>query len=253
LRTVCGINPVKEVLRVRPEQVREVILLAQSAAARELTRLCERAGVAWRAAGREELERLARGAVHQGALAQVSDFRYWELGDLVDPAGTQGHPPLLLVLDGIEDPHNLGAIVRSAQALGADGVILPKDRAAGVTPAVAKAASGAVETVRIAQVTNLSRSLEELKGLGFWTAALHQGAEKPIWEIDLTVPLALVIGSEGKGVRPLVRSHCDLALRIPIEGPVGSLNASVAAGIALYEVARQRQRLIAAKPSPGLS
>src|SRR5262249_52554884 len=124
-----------------------------------------------------------------------------------------------------------------------DGLVLPKDRAVGVTPAVAKAAAGAIETARIAQVTNLSRALDELKEAGLWAVVAGQEAPKGIWEVDLTLPLVIVIGSEGKGVRPLVRRHCDLAMRVPIEGPVGSLNASVAAGIALYEVARQRRNV----------
>jgi 23S rRNA (guanosine2251-2'-O)-methyltransferase len=243
LRTVCGINPVKEALRAHPGKIREVALLGQSRVYRELAPICERAGVRWRPASRDELERLAPGAVHQGAVATVSDFQYLELDELVEHARAHGRPPLLLLLDGIEDPHNLGAIVRSAQVLSADGLIIPKDRAAGVTPVVAKASAGAIETARIAQVTNLSRCLEELKKTGFWAAAADQNSKTAIWKVDLTVPLVLVIGAEGKGVRPLVRSHCDLGFRIPMEGPVGSLNASVAAGIALYEIARQRQKL----------
>ncbi len=252
MRTVCGINPVKEVLRIRPEQVREVMLLPHSGAERALTEICERTGVLCRPAKREELDRLSEGGVHQGVLARVSDFRYWALSELLEHAGENGQPPLLLVLDGIEDPHNLGAIVRSAQALGVDGVVLPTDRAARVTPVVAKASAGAIETVRIAQVTNLSRCLDELKEHGFWAAVAHQEAERSIWDVDLSIPLALVIGSEGKGVRPLVRRHCDLELRIPILGSVGSLNASVAAGIALYEVTRQRERALGSKVPPAL-
>jgi 23S rRNA (guanosine2251-2'-O)-methyltransferase len=243
LRTVCGVNPVKEALRANPGRIREVVLLGQSRVSRELAPVCERAGVRWRPATRDELDRLAPGAVHQGAVATVSDFQYLELDELIERSRAHGRPPLLLLLDGIEDPHNLGAIVRSAQVLSADGLILPKDRATGVTPVVAKASAGAIETAQIAQVTNLSRCLETLKEEGFWAAAADQKAKSVIWDIDFTVPLVLVIGAEGKGVRPLVRSHCDLVFRIPIEGSVGSLNASVAAGIALYEIARQRQKL----------
>ena len=247
MRTVCGINPVKEALRAHPGKIREVALLGHSRVSRELAPICERAGVRWRQASREELDRLVEGGVHQGAVATVSDFQYLEVAELVDEARQSGRPPLLLLLDGLEDPHNLGAIVRSAQALGADGLILPKDRAVGVTPVVAKASAGAIETARIAQVTNLSRCLDELKALGLWAAAADPEASQAIWEVDLTGPLVLVIGSEGKGVRPLVRRHCDLAFRIPMAGPVGSLNASVAAGIALYEIARQRHRLAGPK------
>jgi 23S rRNA (guanosine2251-2'-O)-methyltransferase len=246
LRTVGGINPVKEALRAHPGKVSEVILVVDSRAAREIAPLCERAGVRWRAGSRQELDRLTRSAAHQGAVASLSDFRYTELDELVRPYQETAAGALLIVLDGIEDPQNLGAIVRSAQAFGVDGLILPRDRAAAVTPAVAKASAGAVETTSIAQVTNIARCLDELKALGFWAAAADQQADRSLWEVDFTVPLALVIGAEGKGLRPLVRRQCDLAFRIPIQGPVGSLNASVAAGVALCEISRQR-RLAAEK------
>src|SRR5215472_16015967 len=143
-------------------------------------------------------------------------------------------------LDGLQDPHNLGAVIRSADALGAHGVVLPRDRSVGVTAAVARASAGAVEHVPVARVTNLSRALEELKSAGMWVAAADPEGDQLLWEARLDGPLAVVIGAEGAGVRPGVLKHCDLRLRIPMAGRVGSLNASVSAAVVLYEVARQR-------------
>jgi 23S rRNA (guanosine2251-2'-O)-methyltransferase len=146
------------------------------------------------------------------------------------------------VLDGVTDPQNLGALARSAHALGAHGLVVPKDRAAGVTPAAFKAAAGALEHIPVARVTNVSRALEDLKERGVWTVALAADGDRDLREVDLTSPIALVLGSEGKGVRPLVRKTCDHVARIPMAGRVGSLNVGAAGAIALYEVARQRGR-----------
>jgi 23S rRNA (guanosine2251-2'-O)-methyltransferase len=145
-----------------------------------------------------------------------------------------------VLLDGVEDPQNLGAVIRSAHALGADGVVVPRDRAAAVTPAVAKASAGAVEHCPVVRVTNLARTVEELKEGGIWTVAAVPDGGRELQEIDLTGPTALVIGGEGQGIRPLVRRTCDHEARIPMVGRVGSLNASASAAIALYEAARQR-------------
>jgi 23S rRNA (guanosine2251-2'-O)-methyltransferase len=147
----------------------------------------------------------------------------------------------LLLLDGVTDPQNLGALVRSAHALGAHGVVLPKDRAAGITPAASKAAAGALEHCPVARVTNLSRALDDLKDAQVWSVALDADADRSLLEVDLTAGTALVLGSEGKGVRPLVRKTCDHVARIPMAGRVGSLNVAAAGAIALYEVARQRR------------
>ncbi len=243
-RLVLGINAVRAALTERPREVQKLYLRAGSQDG-EIAKLARSAGVRWQVASPEQLGRIAQGGRHQGVAAELADFRYLPLGELLDklPADEM---PLLMVLDGIEDPQNLGAILRSAVSLGVHGVVLPRDRAVGVTPAVARAAAGAVEVSRIAQVVNLSRALEEIQERGLWTAAADQSAAQPVWAADLNLPLALVIGAEGKGVRPLVRRHCQVALRIPILGPVGSLNASVAAGVMLYETLRQR-RLAAEK------
>ena len=245
MRTLYGVNPVRELLRAGGEGVSELWLAEGSERARafeELARLGSDLGAKVRQAPRKKLDRLAGTDRHQGVVAVVADYRYRELDDLLAAAAAAGEPPLLVVLDGIEDPQNLGAIVRSAHALGAHGVVIPKDRAAGVTAAAAKASAGAVEHCPVARVTNLARALESLKEAGVWTVATDAEAEVELGAVDLALPTALVIGSEGAGVRPLVRDTCDRTARVPMKGKVGSLNASASAAIALYEAARQRGR-----------
>jgi 23S rRNA (guanosine2251-2'-O)-methyltransferase len=234
-RFVYGVNPVLEALRAHPQEVLRV--LVERGRAERVVQAAREAGVRIEEAAHGELERRSSSGVHQGVGAELSEFRYAELLDLLGP-----EKPFLLVLDGVTDPQNLGALVRSAHALGAHGVVVPKDRAAGVTPAAFKAAAGALEHVRVARVTNLARALEDLKERGVWTVALAVDGDRELREVDLTTPVALVLGSEGKGVRPLVRKTCDHVARIPMAGRVGSLNVAAAGAIALYEVARQRGR-----------
>jgi 23S rRNA (guanosine2251-2'-O)-methyltransferase len=242
MRIIYGLNPVRELLRAAAE-VSELWLAeggTRGAAFAELERLARRADAKVRTAPRAKLDRLAGTDRHQGVVAVVADFRYAELDDLLARAKEGGRPPLLVVLDGVEDPHNLGAIIRSAHALGAHGVVIPKDRAVGVTPAVAKASAGAVERCAVARVTNVAQCLEALKEAGVWSIALAPDGEKPLGDHDLRGPTALVLGSEGEGLRPLVRRTCDLAARIPMMGELDSLSVSASAAIALYEAARQR-------------
>lgn len=243
MRVVYGVNPVRELLRTGAEGLSE-LWLAESSGSRgggELERLARTAGAKVRSAPRARLDRLAGTDRHQGVVAVVADYAYREVDDLLEAARRAGEPPLLVVLDGIEDPQNLGAIVRSAHALGAHGVVIPRDRAAGVTPAAAKASAGAVEHTPVARVTNVAQTLERLKGEGVWSVATAAEATRDLADVDLTGPIAIVIGGEGHGVRPLVRRSADLLVRIPMSGKVGSLNASAAAAICLYEVARQRR------------
>lgn len=185
-----------------------------------------------------ELERLSERGVHQGVVAWVEEPQQWTPTSLVHQAAGV---PLILVLDGIEDPHNLGAILRTALAAGVDGVVRQTRHAAPLSGVVAKASAGALAHVRVADVVNVARAVEELKGLGVWTVALDADAEKTHDQVDLTLPTALVVGAEGAGVRRLVRERCDWNVRIPMVGEVASLNASVAAGVALFEVVRQRR------------
>lgn len=242
-RHVYGVNPVIEALRVRADEVDRLYItegqLGSKAAAEILSRARD-AGVRVERVPRERLASLAEGGVHQGVVAELRGFQYAELPDLLEAAEASGRPPLIVVLDGVQDPHNLGAIIRSAHALGAHGVVIGKDRAVPVTGLVAKASAGAVEHCPIARVVNISRALEELKEAGVWVAAADVDSQEPLWKARLDGPLAIVVGAEGAGVREGVLKHCDFRLRIPMAGQVGSLNASVSAAILLYEVARQR-------------
>jgi 23S rRNA (guanosine2251-2'-O)-methyltransferase len=241
-RFVYGVNPVLEALRAHPAEVVRVLVERgregrRSQGAERVAQAAGQAGVRVEEVPQGDLSHRSRSGVHQGVGAELSEFQYAELDDVLERIS---RPALLLVLDGVTDPQNLGALVRSAHALGAQGVVIPKDRAAGITPAAFKAAAGALEHCPVARVTNLSRALEEMKERGIWTVALAADGDKDLSAVDLREPTALVLGSEGSGVRPLVRKTCDHVARIPMAGQVGSLNVSAAGAVALYEVARQR-------------
>jgi 23S rRNA (guanosine2251-2'-O)-methyltransferase len=197
----------------------------------------ERAGIQVRRVSAGEIDRAAHGGVHQGVVADVEERRDYSVNDLVSGAA---NAPLLVVLDGIEDPHNVGAILRTVDAAGGDGVIRQSRHAAPLGGAAAKAAAGAVSHVRVADVVNIARAVEELKDAGIWTVGLAGDSPKRYDQIDLTVPTAFVLGAEGTGLRRLVRERCDWLVSIPMRGHVQSLNVSVAAGIALFEAVRQR-------------
>jgi len=248
LSVIFGVNPVLEALRARAENIERLFVAEGTLSPRvagELLSRAQEAGLRVERVDRERLSRLAEGGVHQGVVAEVRELRYLELPDLIELASGQPGPPLLVLLDGIQDPHNLGAIVRSAHALGAHGVVLPKDRAAQVTAVAMKASAGAIAHTPIARVTNLSRTLEELKEAGYWSVAADPQGDQELARARLDGPLAVVVGAEGAGVRKGVLSHCDFRVRIPMKGQVDSLNASVSAGIVLYEIARQRAEVAA--------
>lgn len=233
---IYGINPVLEALRAR----RVTALRVSPRADDRLTsvvRLAEEQGVSIRRVNVDELDRLSRGGVHQGVAADLSIGARLGVKDLVAQAGGA---PLIVVLDGIEDPHNLGAILRSVDAAGADGVVRQSRHAASLGGAAAKASAGAVAHVKIAEVVNIARALEALKEAGVWTVGLTENAGKRYDEVDLTLPTALVVGAEGTGLRRLVRERCDWLVSVPMLGHVQSLNVAVAAGIALFEAVRQR-------------
>lgn len=240
MRLVYGVNPVRELLQAGGEISELWLQEGGVRAAPELERLAKALGASVRHAQRARLDKLSGTDRHQGVVAVVADFRYSELQELLAAAAAAGQPPLLVVLDGVEDPHNLGAIIRSAQALGAHGVVIPRDRAVGVTPVVAKASAGAIERCKVARVTNIARSLEELKAAGVWTVALAADGERTLEGVELQGAIAIVLGSEGEGVRPLVKRSCDFVARIPMKGGFESLNVSATAAVALYEAARQR-------------
>lgn len=238
---VYGVNPVVEVLSARPDSV-EKIFLAQGARVHDLDRihdLASRAGVRIERVPRDRIARLAGGKVHQGVVAEVAEASYADPLDLLEGGGSE--PALVLALDQVQDPIHLGAAIRSTHALGGAGVLVPKDRAAGLTPAAIKASAGAAAHLPVARATNLSRALEDYKERGLWIVGADMEGE-PCDRVDLTGPLCVVIGSEGKGLRPLTRRHCDRLVAIPmVAGSVGSLSASAAASILLYEVFRQRR------------
>lgn len=235
---IYGINAVAEAIRAG--RVRELRVVERAGGrVAETVAAAQRAGIAVRRVQAGDLDRAAKGGVHQGVIADVEESRDYGVSDLVTGASSA---PLLVVLDGIEDPHNVGAILRTVDAAGADGVIRQSRHAAPLGGAAAKAAAGAVSHVRIAEVVNIARAIEELKEAGVWTVGLAGDSAKSYDQIDLTVPTAIVLGAEGTGLRRLVRERCDWLVSIPMRGHVDSLNVSVAAGIALFEAVRQRGR-----------
>ncbi len=204
-----------------------------------LTDACRQARVPVRIEARQTLDRLSNGAVHQGVLAYAAGKKAVQLEELLERVAEDA---LVVVADGVEDPHNLGAIVRSAHAAGAIAVIIPERRAVGVTDTVAKAAAGALEYLPVVRVKNVNRALEQLKKAGFWIYGLDERGEQAPWEADFAGNVALVLGAEGAGLHRLTAEKCDFLLRIPMAGEIASLNVSVAAGVALFEVVRQRSR-----------
>jgi 23S rRNA (guanosine2251-2'-O)-methyltransferase len=231
--TIYGVRPVTEALRGGRREVSEVL---DSTGNSEVAQAAKAAGVPVKKVSRARVGELARGAVHQGVAARVGPYPYVDLEDLLAASD-----PLVVVLDGVTDPHNLGAVMRVAEGAGASGVVIPKDRAAGVTPAAVKASAGASEHVPVARVTNIRRAIDRMKEAGLWVYAAEAGGTS-YTELDLTGPVGLVLGSEGKGVRRLVREGCDGSVSIPMRGAVESLNVSVAAAVLLYEAGRQRGR-----------
>ncbi len=235
---IYGINSVTEALKAdRVARIRVADRGGPRVA--EVLRIAAERGVRVEQVPRAVLDHAARGGVHQGVVAELRDVRAWSVADLVRDAGG---PPLIVVLDGIEDPHNVGAILRTADAAGAHGVVRQTRHAAALAGAVAKASAGAIAHVRIADVVNIARAIEELKELGVWTLGLAGGEATTYDMMDLTVPTAVVVGAEGTGLRRLVRDRCDHLASIPMLGHVESLNVSVATGIALFEAVRQRRK-----------
>lgn len=188
---------------------------------------------------KERLDQLSEDGKHQGVIAYAAAYEYAEIEDMLKTAGEKGEPPFLILLDSIEDPHNLGAIIRTANQAGAHGVIIPKRRAAGLTATVAKTSAGAINYTPVAKVTNLAATIDELKEKGLWFVCADMGGEV-MYKLNLRGPIGLVIGSEGEGVGRLIKEKCDFAAKIPMFGNIDSLNASVAMGVLSYEIVRQR-------------
>ncbi len=239
-----GRQPVRETLRARRRQVFKVLLargVRSTGIVDQILGLAEQAGVPVQAADRQELDKLGGEVNHQGLAAEVSGYPYVDLATLVDSARQAGEPPFLLLLDHVQDPQNLGSLLRTAEAAGIHGVVIPHRRAAGVTPAAVRASAGAAEHVHVAQVTNLVQAMERMKAEGLWLAGLEALPDAQLYTAaDLSGALGLVVGSEGQGLARLVRERCDFLIRLPVHGRVESLNAAVAGAIALYEARRQR-------------
>ena len=232
---IYGINPVLEALRAG--RVRSIRVSGRhDARLLELVRLAEREKVTVRRVSSSALARASGGRPHQGVVAELEEPDRLGVTDVL----ATDHPPLVVVLDGIEDPHNFGAILRTVDAVGADGVVRQTRRAAPLDGVTAKASAGAISHVKIVDVVNIARALEELKRAGVWTVGLAAGARTSYEQADLTLPTAVVVGAEGTGLRRLVRERCDWLVSIPMKGRVESLNVSVAAGVVLFEAVRQR-------------
>jgi 23S rRNA (guanosine2251-2'-O)-methyltransferase len=236
---LMGIHAVTEALRAgRPLQR---VLVTRDSKNRRLQPIideCRRLGVPLRFEPRATLDRLTQGGAHQGVVAEAAMKAYVRLDDLLE---LLDHPGLLVVLDGVEDPHNLGAIIRSAHAAGADAVVLPERRSAGLTDVVAKAAAGALEHLPVVRVANVNQTLEDLKERGYWIYGLDERGEQTYDQPDYSGNAAVVLGGEGKGLHELTSKRCDFLVRIPVAGRIASLNVSVAAGIVLFEAMRKRR------------
>ncbi|MFL6336524.1 MAG: 23S rRNA (guanosine(2251)-2'-O)-methyltransferase RlmB [Pyrinomonadaceae bacterium] len=242
---VFGVQPVLEALRAGTRPIERLTLAegAHESRLREILEIARYADIPVRRLPRTELQRIAAGANHQGVIATIAAAHYTHSDELLEALAARvgtPDPPLAVVLDGVEDPRNLGAVIRTVECAGAHGVFVPERRASGLTETVAKGAAGALEYVPVARAANVVRLLEELKERGVWTVGTAAGAETSYTDWDWTQPCALLLGGEGEGLRRLVRERCDVLVHIPLRGQIESLNVSVAAGILLYEAVRQR-------------
>jgi 23S rRNA (guanosine2251-2'-O)-methyltransferase len=237
---IFGVNPVKESLQgTRGAFNLYVQISATDHRVESIIRLAEERGVAVHRRDKGDLTRMCASSHHQGIALEVEPFAYADFDELLALTGQSGASGFILVLDAIQDPHNLGALIRSAACAGVNGVVIPKNRACGITAAAEKTSAGAVETVPVAMVTNIAQALETMKKLGYWVYGLDGAARQSVYKTDFSGNVALVVGGEGEGIRQLVRKQCDVVMSIPQYGGVSSLNASVAGGIALFEIARK--------------
>ena len=239
---VYGVHAVRWLLKEHPERVRQLWLQSTRDDVRteEIAALARAAGISVQRVDARKLDDWTHSGNHQGVVADAEPGRGWNEDDLYARLGTLEVPALLLLLDGVQDPHNLGACLRTADACGAHALIIPRDRAAGLTPVARKVAAGAAETVPVVTVTNLARTMRALKERNIWLIGADAQADRSAFEADLKGAVGLVLGSEGEGMRRLTRESCDALVRLPLLGGVESLNVSVAAGMLLYEAVRQR-------------
>jgi 23S rRNA (guanosine2251-2'-O)-methyltransferase len=262
MNTITGIHAVREALEAGSAFDRILIAKGrQDTRVEDIVQLARRNGIAVRFEERSQLDRLANTKDHQGVVGMVAAKPASQLEDIIAAANkSKGQQGLIVLLDGVEDPHNLGAVVRTALAAGAHGVVIPERRAAGITDAVSRASAGALAHLPVARVTNLVRAMEDLKEAGYWLVGLDEAGEKGYTEVDYSTPTGIVLGSEGKGLHELTRKRCDFVVSLPTTGPVRSLNVSVAAGVVLFEAIRQRHarhphttplRVSVSNPPPG--
>ncbi|MBD3922858.1 23S rRNA (guanosine(2251)-2'-O)-methyltransferase RlmB [Paenibacillus sp. PR3] len=239
---VAGKHPVLEALRSGRE-INKIWVAegAQKHLTAPIIAEAKQQGVIVQFADKRKLDALAGEVAHQGVIAQVAPYRYYEVDELLEAAKAKGETPFLILLDEIEDPHNLGSILRTAECTGVHGVIIPKRRSASLTATVSKTSAGAAEYVPVARVTNLAQTIESLKEQGVWVAGTDVSAEQDVYRTKFDMPIAIVIGNEGKGMGRLIREKCDFLVKLPMAGKLNSLNASVAAGVLMYEVLRQRR------------
>lgn len=217
---------------------------AQKQLAHSILSEAKKAGVIVQNVDKRKLDQLISDVPHQGVVAQVAAYAYVEVSDILAKAKEAGEVPFILILDEIEDPHNLGSILRTADCTGVHGVIIPKRRSVGLTAAVSKTSAGAVEYIPVSRVTNISQTIDLLKEQGVWIAGADGAAERSIYEMDVSLPIAVVIGNENKGMGRLIKEKCDFLIKLPMFGQINSLNASVAAGAIMYEIVRQRRKQI---------
>ena len=237
-----GRNAVTELLRAGKTVDKLFVSADVRGRMADICAMAKQAGAVIVECDRRKLNAMSETGVHQGVIAQAAAHEYVSVADLLEVARARGEQPFLLLCDGLTDPHNLGAVIRSAETAGAHGVIIPKRRSVGLTATAAKASAGAIEHIGVARVTNLAATIDELKDAGFWVFGADAGGDKNLYEADFVGATAIVIGSEGSGLSRIVREKCDFIVSIPMKGRVNSLNASAAAAVLLYEAVRQRSQ-----------
>jgi 23S rRNA (guanosine2251-2'-O)-methyltransferase len=241
IEVIAGRNPVTEALNGEREVERIFIADGSEGSVSRIVAIAREQGVIVDFVPKERIDAMAPGAKHQGVVAKVSEYKYAEMVDVFARAEDAGEDPFIVILDEISDPHNLGAIIRTAECAGAHGIVIPKRRAASLTQTAALSAAGAIESMPVVRVTNLARTIDELKDKGVWVGAADMDGET-YYKANLTGPIAIVIGNEGKGVGRLIREKCDFILSIPMYGKINSLNASNAAAILMYGIRRAREK-----------
>lgn len=233
-RIICGKNPVKELLKTNSEKIEKVFLQAEYS---DIISLVKEKKISYEIVDKNRINKMTN-ENHQGVVALASDYKYYNLEEIVSKKSDS----LIVILDGLKDPHNLGAILRTCEATNVDGIIIPKNRSVHLNDTVSKVSTGAIELVKVSEVTNLSQTIEKLKDKGYWiVGAEHEAKSSSYWDMKYDMPIALVIGSEGEGISRIVKEKCDFLIDIPMNGKINSLNASVSTAIIVYEIRRQQR------------